>query len=296
MSKRKIKRIIKWVGIVAVLIAAAIAYFRNDLFPNDVQGTGEWNYVDFIDCGQGDSTLFISSGAVALMDASTASEADEIIDHLTDKKIKAIDHFILSHPHEDHIGGAIDILEKFEVKNIYMMRPTEGTEPTTSVYINLLKKIKSLGKKISTVSVGDKIECGDFKMEILGPVASYSDLNHQSIILRAKYEKTSFLITGDQEIPAEKDLVNYYGRNLRSTVLRTGHHGSETASGAEFLEAVNPRYAIISCGEGNRYGHPHKELLERLKAADTKTYRTDMDGDIIFKTDGKNIEVEVENQ
>lgn len=285
MKKRLKKDVIKSIGIavfLAVGIVSALYAKQGRILPL----SSEDHYVDFIDCGQGDSTLLVSDGVVTLVDATTDDEAERVLDHLKARGICTIDHFVLTHPHEDHIGGAEEVLEQFQVKNIYMKRPTAGTEPTTSVYLNLLKEIKNQGMKVHAVKPDDRFQCGSFEIQILGPVAEYEDLNDQSIVLRAQYGETSFLITGDQETTAEKDLVARYGPSLKSTVLKAGHHGSSTSSGKAFLKAVSPEYAVISCGEDNSYGHPHRSLLDRLEEREIPYYRTDTQGTITFYTDG----------
>lgn len=142
--KRKVN-IFTIIGIGVFIAVAVFSVIANKSFKSTTD-TGTGGYVDFIDCGQGDSSLLISEDAVMLIDATTGSEAERVIAHLKGRGIKRIDHLVLTHPHEDHIGGAIDILESFDVGEIYMKKPTNGTEPTTSVYINLLKKLRRMGK------------------------------------------------------------------------------------------------------------------------------------------------------
>lgn len=293
---RKKKDFIKGIGIVVFLAVAVISflYSNTDLFDNDVTvgnvASENSGVVDFIDCGQGDSALILSEGEVALIDTTTASEVDHVITHLERRGIKKIDHLVLSHPHEDHIGGAKEVLENFEVENIYMKRPTSGTEPTNATYIGLLKEIQAQGKSIHSVGVNDTFICGAFTFTVLGPLEEYKDLNDQSIVLQGVYGECSFLFTGDMEADAEKDLVNQYGFLLHSTVLKVGHHGSSTSTSKEFLQAVDPQFAVISCGVDNSYGHPHVETLELLSEMNSGIYRTDTMGTITIYTDGKTIE------
>lgn len=288
--KRIRKKQIRLLAILIVIIVSAVSYWiansKDKRIPPDADC-----YVDFIDCGQGDSILVVSEGETTLIDATTGRSEENILDHLKERGIERIDHFILSHPHEDHIGGADVILDEFEVGNIYMKRPTAGTEPTSSVYISLLKQIKSLGKTVHAVEIGDVITCGAVTFSVLGPLEDYEDLNDQSVVLRGEIGEISFLFTGDQESAAEKDLVKEYGKSLQSTILKMGHHGSSGSSSDRFLDAVQPKYAIISCGKDNSYGHPHKEAIERLEERGISYYRTDLQGTITVKTDGKIIEV-----
>ena len=289
MAKKR-KKTLKLIYAIVVLILAAISYFVVE----PVIHPDADCYVDFIDCGQGDSSLIVSDGSATLIDATTGENGSDVVAHLQKRGIKKIDHFVLTHPHEDHIGGAVAVLEAVEVENIYMMRPTKGTEPTTSVYLNLLKKIRSLGKKVHTVEVGESFVCGSAVFEVLGPVEGYEDLNDQSVILRGVIGSVSFLFTGDQETSAERDLVEKYGDSLNSTVLKVGHHGSSGSSSKAFLNAVSPMYAVISCEDGNSYGHPHKEALKRLEKINASVYRTDLNGTITMTTDGANVKVTVE--
>ncbi|MBQ8894233.1 MAG: MBL fold metallo-hydrolase [Clostridia bacterium] len=288
MARRKKKDLVKIIGII-IFVVGIVSYLKanTDLFNKGPEGDC---YVDFIDCGQGDSSLIVSNGVTTLIDASTREDGEKVVDHLEERGIKKIDHFLLTHPHEDHIGGAIAVLESFDVENIYMKRPTEGTEPTTSVYLNLLKKIKEQGKTVHAVEVNDSFECGAVTFNVLGPVEDYEDLNDQSVILRGQIGEISFLFTGDQESSAEKDLVAYYGDTLESTVLKVGHHGSSGSSSKAFLQAVAPEIGIISCGEDNSYGHPHDEALKRLEKQQVEIYRTDTQGTITVTTDGKTIQ------
>lgn len=294
MARRK-KDLVKWIGIAIFVLVAVVSYLKAEhpdvLQIGTVSGENK-GVVDFIDCGQGDSALILSEGEVVLIDAGTGSETEEIISRLKDRGVKTINHFVLTHPHEDHIGGAKEILETFEVENIYMKRPTKGTEPTSAVYINLLKEIQRQGNTVINAEVGKTFSCGTFEFSILGPLEEYKDLNAQSVVVRAEYEDCSFLFTGDMEKDAEEDLVEYYGSALDSTVLKVGHHGSDTSSCAAFLSAVSPQIAVISCGEDNSYGHPHDEALQRLEEQKAKVYRTDLSGTITVYTDGNKVEVQ----
>lgn len=292
MARRKKKYWIKMLGAAAFLIVGVISYlYANYGIPDQSNEAANGDcYVDFIDCGQGDSALIVSEGAVTLIDASTGDDAEKVVEHLKERGVQKIDHFVLSHPHEDHIGGAEAVLDAFEVGEIYMSRPTEGTEPTTSVYLNLLKKIKALGKSVNTMEVNDTFECGAVTFAVLGPVKAYEDLNDQSVVLQARIGKVSFLFTGDQEASAEKDLVAQYGDALKSTVLKVGHHGSSGSSSKVFLQAVSPEYAVISCGADNSYGHPHQEAIDRLENQEITYYRTDTQGTITITTDGETVQ------
>lgn len=294
MARKKKTGRIRVISIAVLIIIGIVSYFYSQgiiSFDDVGSGVSEADtFVDFIDCGQGDSTLICSGNSVALIDTSTKDEEDAVINHLKSRKIHSIDHLILTHSHEDHIGGAVKVIEEFDVKKIYMSEPPEGKEPTTRVYRNLLEIILEKEIDLSFVRPQDRFTCGMFEFEILGPIDSYEDPNDQSIVLRGEYDKVSILFKGDQETVAEQELVERYGSRLKSTIYAVGHHGSRTASCDALLNAVRPRYAVVSCGEGNSYGHPHKEALDRLKTVDATVYRTDKDGTVTFLIDGKAVE------
>lgn len=294
MANRRKKDWVKIIGIAVFMIVALISYLYSnqfvDLFGGKPDIVDADTYVDFIDCGQGDSTLIKSGIEVMLIDSTTRNDAEKVVEHLKKRGIERINHFVLTHPHEDHIGGAVRVLEEFEVDNIYMKRPTAGTEPTSSVYLGLLKSIASLGKKVTSLEAGNTFICGNFDFTVVGPLEEYEDLNNQSLVLHAVYDRVSFLFTGDMEAPAEKDLIREYGDRLNSTVLKAGHHGSSGSSSKAFLQTVAPKYAVISCGADNSYGHPHKETIERLDAQNVTYYRTDTQGTVTFITDGNYVQ------
>ncbi len=272
---------IRVIGIAVFLVAGILTYLYSQGYfsPNIPAGTNE---IHFIDCGQGDSTLILSDGKAILIDASTAEGGGAVAAYLRRLGIQRIDQLWISHPHEDHMGGAEQILDEFQVESIYLKAPTEGTEPTARFYLDFLTKVQNQGKKIHAVKNSEEISCGSFVFDVLGPVEEYEDLNNQSIIMRGKCGKTSILFTGDQEISAEKDLLGTYGALLRSTILKVGHHGSDGSSSKAFLAAVDPDIGVISCGEGNRYGHPHQEALDRLADQGTAIYRTDKNGTVVL--------------
>lgn len=299
MAGRRKKDYVKIGGIAVFLMVAIVSYLYSsypDLFGKGVAvgnvAPENAGVVDFIDCGQGDSALILSEGEVTLIDTSTGENTEQVLEHLESRGIEQIDHLVLTHPHEDHIGGAKAVLENVEVENIYMKRPTSGTEPTSAVYLNLLKEIQNQGKTVHNVQVGETFTCGMFTFTVLGPLEEYEDLNDQSVVLQGVYGDCSFLFTGDMEAGAEEDLVDRYGRSLQSTVLKVGHHGSSTSSSEAFLQAVDPQFAVISCGTDNRYGHPHEETVGLLTQMNVELFRTDTMGTVTVYTDGTSIDFE----
>ncbi len=255
---------------------------------------GDKSQVHFVDCGQGDCEIILSNGAVTVIDTGTRKSAQRVLEYIKSLGVSKIDNLVLTHPHEDHIGGAATLIRALSIGTIYMSRPTKGTEPTTAVYIDTLTAISDKGLKITTAKAGMEFSAGDFKMKILSPQKDYEDLNDQSVVIRAEYDKVSFLFTGDAESEPCNDMIKNYRSELDCTVLKVGHHGSKTSTSVKFLEAVSPQYSVISCGEGNSYGHPHGAVLKRLEKSGTKIYRTDIQGSVVMKTNGKSIDVNIE--
>ena len=244
--------------------------------------------VCFFDVEQADSALFRSpDGKTMLIDAGDVATKYTLQEKLEALQIDRIDVLIATHPHSDHIGGMQQIVENFEIGCVYL----PDVVHTSKVYLNLLDCIEEKeipvyeAKAGVSFSLGETVQC-----EIVATCQSYEDLNNASAVVHIVYQEISFLMTGDAEILSETDiLANTDLANLRSTVLKVGHHGSSSSSGEAFLNAVSPQYAIISCGIENSYGHPHTETLERLAAHNIKTYRTDELGDIQAISDGKSI-------
>lgn len=243
--------------------------------------------VHFLDVGQGDCSLIVlPSGKTVLIDASTKDEGDSIIEYLSYQKVKRIDYFVLTHPHADHIGSAKQIIETLSIGKVVM----PDVETNTAVFENLLIAIDKKDIPIQIAKAGDMIKLDNANMKILGPVNKTDDLNNMSIVLRLDYGKTSFMFTGDAEEPSEKDILKKFpSSEFRADVLKVGHHGASTSSSTEFITAINPKYAVISCGKDNTYGHPHTETINTLNKLGIKYYRTDKVGNVVFSSDGEKV-------
>ena len=245
--------------------------------------------VHFIDVGQGDSMLIqFPDGQVSLIDGGTRKAEEKVVKYLNRLGIEKIDYLIATHPHEDHIGGLPGVIRNFEIGKIYM----PNRSATTNIFEELLTEIKEKDLKITIADGADTIiDKNNIKFEILGPNRDdYSNTNDYSIVIKLDYKDNSFLFTGDMEKPAEDDLLDI-GYDLKSDVLKVGHHGGRTSSSQEFLESVAPDYSIISLEKDNSYGHPHSETLNRLKKIGTNILRTDELGDIVFASDGENLTI-----
>lgn len=241
--------------------------------------------IHYIDVGQGDSELIQENGQNMLIDTGTNESANSLVSYLHSQNIKKIDYLVLTHPHEDHIGGADAVVKNFDIGTIYMNNKSTNTK----TYRDTLSAISEKGLKINSPVLGTTFKVGDADCIIYGPVnPNDKDLNTYSIVIKLTFGKNKFLFTGDAQISNEEGMIKN-GYDLAADVLKVGHHGSHTSTSQEFLNAVNPRYAVISVGKGNDYGHPHAETMDRLKAKGVIVYRTDEAGTIVCTSDGNNI-------
>ena len=233
--------------------------------------------VHFIDVGQGDSILIQDGSHSMLIDAGENNQGKTVTAYLNRQGISSLDYVIGTHPHSDHIGGLDDVLRSFEVKNVIL----PPVEHTTATFEDVLDAVADKGLTITKPVPGDTYELGQSHFTILGPAGNYGDeLNDWSVGIRLTDGNHSFVMCGDAEQEAEQDMVNS-GLTLSADVLKAGHHGSRTSSSPDFLKAVSPSWAVISCGKGNSYGHPHKETLEKYSKAGIQVLRTDELGTII---------------
>jgi len=244
--------------------------------------------VHFIDVGQGDAILIQTpAGQNMLVDAGENDYGDVVVKYLISQGVKDLDIVVGTHPHSDHIGGLDTVINNIPVKNIYMPKVTNNT----ASFRDVLNAVKTKGLKISTAKAGVVLPLDGVSCRFVAPVKdSYEELNNYSAVIKLEYGSQSFLLTGDAGTESETQMLNS-GANLKSTVLKAGHHGSYSSTGSKFLNAVAPQYAVIMLGADNKYGHPHGQTLNRLSKAGIKVYRTDQNGTIIFTTDGKDMQV-----
>lgn len=248
--------------------------------------------VHFIDVGQGDSTLVISQGEAMLIDSGDKDDSNKIEKYLEKQGATELRYLIATHPHADHIGEMSEIIDQFQVDKFIMPKVKADMTPTTTIYEKMLKSIKAKGLKI-TQAKPMEFELGNCKVELFTPKKYYDDLNNYSTLVKITDGENSFLITGDCETAEEKDILSQ-GYDVSAKVLKAGHHGSSTSSGVDFLNKVMPRYAVISCGKGNKYGHPHEETVTRLKKYASHLYVTADVGTIVFSSDGEGLSVSAE--
>lgn len=269
--------------ITAVVISAFSGFTENDDETVSVKNIGVT--VHFLDVGQGDSEFIeLPEGKCMLIDASTAEYGDDIVSTVQDLGYDKIDYLVATHPHADHIGGMAQVIESLDIGEIYMPKAVS----TTKTFENLLETISRKNLQITTATAGKEIcTYSDVTAKFLAPVSdSYDETNDYSAVVKITYGDNSFLFMGDAEKLSEDEMLANDIYSLEADVLKIGHHGSSSSTGTEFLQAVNPQYAVISCGEGNSYGHPHKETLDLLESFEVMIFRTDTDGSITVSCDG----------
>ena len=256
----------------------------------DRPAEGEEVSVHFIDVGQGDCTFVMSGGHYMLIDSGEAEQSGKVIRYLKKKGVKKLDCIVVTHPHTDHCGGMADILNVFDCGRFIMPRVDSEYTPTTVYYENMLKAVRNKGLKIEA-ACDASFTLGKGVVEIITADYHGDNLNNYSALVKIKNGSNSFLVTGDCE-NEEEELLIKKGADLSAKVLKVGHHGSSTSSSAQMLDAVLPRYAVISCGAGNSYGHPHSVTVSRLRKYADEIYRTDTQGDIVFISDGEGLSIQ----
>ncbi len=294
MAGKKASGKIYTLALAAVLAIAFVAFSGNFGLKKD-SGTARNTVVSgdfevhYIDVGQADSELVICDGKTMLIDGGNAEDSNLIVSYLRDLNIDYLDYVVCTHAHEDHVGGLSGALHECEVGRVFCSTNSYNSK----AFRNFKRYSEERGREIEIPSAGDSFSLGESSVEIFAPLKDYEDTNNNSIVLKVTYGDTSFLFTGDAEREAESDMLDA-GFDLTADVLKVGHHGSSTSTSYPFLREVMPKYAVISCGKDNSYGHPHKETLSRLADAGVEIYRTDKMGHIIARSDGGSITFETQ--
>jgi len=266
-----------WILLIFVSVTLSTAFADSQLLK-----------IHFLDVGEGDSILIEApNGETALIDAGNLITGSKVVRYLNNENIYDLDHFILTHPHLDHIGGAFSILQMIEVKNIYgngedLVALTRKSD-VYRWYDDLVRK----SNKYSVLEAGDSLALGEVKLKVLWPPKPliFSDFNANSLIIVVEYKTLVCLLTGDLTAPAEAELLKKESR-LEAGILKVGHHGSIDASSKEFLKAVSPKISVVSVDKDNIRGYPSSEVIQRLRKVSPEVYRTDINGDIIIQTEG----------
>jgi competence protein ComEC len=290
--KKKYRSVKRFLTITAIVILAILGFFYGKDFldkpaPTVVPVSGNEVQFHFIDVGQADAALVRTASGDILIDAGMGESEEALQAYLDQLGISVIEYAIFTHPHEDHIGGADMILENYEIKRVVMPDVAEDTV----TYFRMMNAIEAEGCEVILSRPEETFRIGELICTILAPLGdSYEDLNDYSITLRVDYGETSVLFTGDAEKVSEDEMLERYGDSfggmLDCDLIKVGHHGSSSSSTQKFLNAVTPDVAVISCGKGNKHGHPTQSVLKRYEAMDILLYRTDLEGSIVFISTG----------
>lgn len=304
MSRSKTRRLTPALIVCALLLLAlAAAGHRlpfsdtvSDFVPVKVATSDEPFSVHMIDVGNADCFLIEQGEHAMLIDAGEADTADEVLDYLRARDIDRLELVIATHPHADHIGGMATVIDRIEIDRFVMQPVPEALIPTTACYRHMLDALGAATDicVIDATSGGD-FPLGDATVTVFPCLTDCDDLNNYSVVCRITYKERSFLMMGDAEKEVENALLDS-GFPLSSDVLKVGHHGSQTSSQTDFLRAVCPSVALISCGADNSYGHPHGETLRKLSDLNAVYYRADLCGTTVISTDGSNLFVQTEKQ
>ncbi|HBL84587.1 MAG TPA: hypothetical protein DDZ99_06735 [Clostridiales bacterium] len=241
----------------------------------------------FIDVGQGDAIFIeLPNKQCMLVDAGDTTSGTLVVNYIKNLGYTSIDYFVATHPHTDHIGGLPAIFNAFQVKSIYMPNASNAT----SAYQNMMSVISN--EKLTPITVMDGIyiiKTYNLQIEFLAPNSNnYENLNNYSAVIKITFENNIFLLMGDAEELSESEITD----NVQADVVKVGYHGGATASTQNFVTHVSPKYAIISVGKNNTFGHPSADVIARWENSGATVYRTDLYGTIVVTSDGLNIDVE----
>lgn len=277
--------------ILFILLTLFTMFWKTDQTENKVSSTlstvissDSSLIIDYFDVGQGDCTLIRCGDEAMLIDAGDNSKGTAVQRYLTEAGVTELKYCICSHPDSDHIGGMDVIITKFDVETVIM---TEK-ENDTATYRDVISAIEYRNVNVIHPQVGEVYSLGGAEFMICGPTEDYDDTNNTSIVVYLYYGETAFLWNGDAGTKAESDMMDA-GMVFSADVMMAGHHGSRTSTSREYLEMVDPKYIIISCGLDNEYGHPHKETLDLIEEKGIELYRTDIDGTIEIISTGNDI-------
>lgn len=301
-AKRAVKKKrggkLKWF-LILLIIAAAFAFYLHDQGkitlpawiagepPEPIpEGSAQ---VHFIDVGQGDCELIIADdGTTVLIDSGEYDYASTVLGYLEDHGITRLDYIVVSHPHTDHMGGMATIIRDIpEVGTFIMPRVADDFIPTTTAYEKMLEALEKKGCEVRMART-EEIDIGSGKLKLITADYSGDNMNNYSVVVKYSLNDTAFLFSGDLEADMEKQLLNA-GHDLTADVYKLAHHGSTTSNSALWLTAICPDYCVCECGANNSYGHPHREIVTAVRDYTDILLRTDINGNIVFTTDGANI-------
>ena len=264
-----------------------------EVFGDTIEGEAKLK-MHVIDVGQGDSVLVQCGESNVLIDCGENGMGNTVLDYLHRAGVSHLDWIIGTHPHSDHIGGMDTVIKNKDITIDHVMMPqtSKSMTPTTMTYTEVLTAIKKKKLKITRPVPGTEYNLDGVTRLVLSPEkgANFEELNDYSIVLKFTYKNVSIITGGDASRNIEQQIISR-DYDLSADIYKVSHHGGRDGNSQAFLDEINPKYAAISVGADNKYGHPKSEILKRLKKMNCEVYRTDLDGDIIFESDGKNISV-----
>jgi len=299
MTKKQKQNLIK--GILTVVCLGILALLWFVILPNQEErptydvpaGTAEFH---FIDVGQGDATLIKAGERNVLIDTGENSAKETLFEYLDTHGVTVIDYFVVTHYDSDHFANATEILDTYDVKKVLVPDQVKTTKTYESFIAKLEEQVASKDIEVLNANemIGSVIEVDSLELTVLAPLKNnYKDSNDYSVCLMARYGNKRVFLSGDAEKEAEEDIVERYGvSELDCEVYKLGHHGSRTSSSQALLNKLTPEAVIISCGVGNKYGHPHTEAMSRVEGL--SVYRTDEQGTIVLSIANDTLTFETE--
>ena len=290
--KKKVIYVLLAVVLIGALCGCGKLYFPAETDPvTDVteENPQGWFEVHYLDVGQADATLVVCDGEFLLIDGGNAGDSSLLYAYLKEMGAKEIKYMICTHVHEDHVGGLSGALNYARVETVFC--PTDSWD--SEGFANFQKYLAAQGKGITIPEAGTRFNLGTATCQILAVNSDLADVNDTSIVLRIEYGETSFLFSGDAGQNVEAAILDA-GFDIRSTVLKVPHHGSDTSLSDRWLASAMPEYAVISVGKCNSYGHPDESILRKLREEEVAVFRTDLQGHIVCKSDGIDVRFEVQ--
>ena len=269
--------------IVSVAMALALVFLtaKNSVFMFFGGKIGD--SVTVMDVGQAQSVLIQSDDSFALIDAGFSKGNTDVVTYLNERRVDKLELLVITHFHTDHTSQVLEVLDNFAVDIVLIPDLSEENIPTTSFFDKLLTRAEDGEFNLVTAKKGDIYPVGDGEIKVLADTYNDGNINDTSVALTFTQDDFIYLETGDCEAEAEEYLLPYIPENV--TLFNAGHHGSSTSNTLALLEKANPKYVSISCGKDNSYGHPHKEVLDRLKDLRIFHAVTYEDGDLVYNID-----------